>query len=394
VALFRELDVTQQARIEAELVRRESVVRELIVDLAGRANIFLFVGLVLGAAAASAFVANRQPASTLMLISAVCFLAGLFVQGITFCVGNIVLWRLSFRFGGYKAAVLASQTDTSGLNIAAVPTKRDKVMFWVSFVPFLFWVSGSGLGISALAIDSQQQHVIGQATRTVSVPITVGATASEASAGPREPQVKSPVEVRARTDDHLSSWSVSDKIAFWAVVAAIVQAIALLMTFRLTALATRRQLRAYVFPETFDLYDGATINPPQPAHAGEPMAVLVLKNSGQTPAYKVVSLAQFQIIEPIHENQLVIAPLIDKFSANLGPGTSIRNSPRLNRHLSPQEITDINSGAKGLYLYGRIDYRDAFKKKRFTTFRMRYLGQYPPTGPGILNFTEGGNQID
>jgi hypothetical protein len=120
--------------------------------------------------------------------------------------------------------------------------------------------------------------------------------------------------------------------------------------------------------------------------------VLVLKNSGQTPAYRVVSSAQIAVIEPIHEASLVAPPLLEKFAANLGPGSKITNSPRLGRQLSAAEIADINNRAKGLYLFGRIEYRDVFRKRRFTTFRLRYIGQYPPTAPAFLNFTETGNE--
>ncbi len=394
MALFRDLDPGQQAKIEAELIRRESIVRDLTVDIASRGNTLLFIGRLGGAAGGFILAAKHHPVPVLVVASTASFLLGLVLQGVMLCIGNLILWRLNFQLGGYKASVLASQTDVAGLNISATPTKRDKALLVASFFPFLLWTLGASFSVTVLIHPSPLSSTYSQPTANASIPSAAAPVLSSgsASAMPKQPSISSGKETNKQNEP--PTWSLSDKIAFWAVVAGTLQAAALLMTLRLMQLSARRQLRAYVFAETFDLFDGATMQPPQPAHINEPGVLLMLKNSGQTPAYNVVSTATIQVIEPIHEARLIAPPLVDKFSANLGPGTSIRNAPWLGRQLTPADVADINSGAKGLYLYGRIEYRDVFKKKRFTAFRLRYVGQYPPTGPAALNFTEAGNQSD
>jgi hypothetical protein len=65
-----------------------------------------------------------------------------------------------------------------------------------------------------------------------------------------------------------------------------------------------------------------------------------------------------------------------------------------NRDLTAGEIADIQTGVKAIYLFGRIEYRDAFKKDRFTTFRMLYSGVWPLTASAGLNFAVQGNEAD
>jgi hypothetical protein len=81
--------------------------------------------------------------------------------------------------------------------------------------------------------------------------------------------------------------------------ATLIQAIALFWTIRVMNRTGRRQLRAYVFPHEAGLIDGMMLNPPERAHTNEPGVILTIRNSGKTPAYKVVSWAQIAITEPI-----------------------------------------------------------------------------------------------
>ena len=80
----------------------------------------------------------------------------------------------------------------------------------------------------------------------------------------------------------------------------------------------------------------------------------------------------------------------------LGPNVGSTSRRWYNRALTPAEITDIQNGVKAIYLYGRIEYRDAFKsrKKRFTTFRLHYVGLFPPASPSAFTFSTNGNDAD
>jgi hypothetical protein len=154
---------------------------------------------------------------------------------------------------------------------------------------------------------------------------------------------------------------------------------------------TRFQLRAYVFPDSAALVDGTMLNPPIPIHANVPGVVLLWKNTGQTPAANVVSWAQIAVIEPINEHTLVVPPLRNIFATHLGANASGTKSLWFNRPLTPNEIGDVQAGARAICIYGRIEYRDIFEKKRWTNFRLAYSGPFPPPPGVIFNVCDKGN---
>ena len=121
-----------------------------------------------------------------------------------------------------------------------------------------------------------------------------------------------------------------------------------------------RQLRAYVFP-----VDGwsADIGTEQPARAS-----LTFKNSGQTPAYNLAVREYFTGKS---------YPLIDKLDtpglqetrAVLGPGATFHVTMTAERALTPPELASVNAGHSAFYLYGDINFTDAFGHRWCTTFR-------------------------
>jgi hypothetical protein len=58
------------------------------------------------------------------------------------------------------------------------------------------------------------------------------------------------------------------------------------------------------------------------------------------------------------------------------------------------EISEIRSFKKAIYVHGRIEYEDAFKRKRFTNFRLVYAGQYPPPPSAVFSFCQEGNETE
>jgi len=179
---------------------------------------------------------------------------------------------------------------------------------------------------------------------------------------------------------------------FIAGVAGIWVAISTLVHMRESS---ERQLQAYVLPENAAIVDGTTLNPPQPAQANVPGVGMLIKNFGQTPAYKVVSWAKIAVIAVTDEStMLVVPPIPEQFSNTLGPGGIFNKGVWFDRPLAANEIEDIATGARAIYLYGRIEYRDAFRKPRFSNFRLRYTGQFPPPPNAIFNFSERGNDAN
>ena len=158
----------------------------------------------------------------------------------------------------------------------------------------------------------------------------------------------------------------------------------------------RRQLRAYVQPENVGLSEGSILTPPQPARFNVPGIGMMVKNTGQTPAYDVVSWGQIAIIQITQEDIALRVPstIEQRFPHTLGSGCTFTKALWHDRALTPPEIADILAGTRAIYYFGRIEYLDAFKKPHHTNFRLRYTGLFPPLPNVIFNFCEEGNDSD
>jgi hypothetical protein len=155
-----------------------------------------------------------------------------------------------------------------------------------------------------------------------------------------------------------------------------------------------RQMRAYVLPENCSLWDGTAIDPPQPERMNVPGVVMSVKNSGLTPAYGVISWAQIEIVDVKNENLLTVPPLQSNVRSTVAPHGSFSKALWFHRALTPHEISDVQTGIRAIYVYGRIEYQDAMKQSRYSDFRLRYMGHWPPGKGHVLNFSEGGNEAN
>jgi len=185
-------------------------------------------------------------------------------------------------------------------------------------------------------------------------------------------------------------------IGIGTIIVYSLQFIALVATWWTMIRNGRRELRAYVLPESAGILDGSTVNPPQPQRIDFPFAAMLIKNGGRTPAYGVLSWWQIAVI-PVKDEQNslpVIPPMREAYSNTLGGGGTFHKTLWMDRPLTQQEITDIQIGVRAIYIYGRIEYRDVFKKKRYTNFRLHYSGQWPPSGNSFFGFSERGNDAN
>jgi hypothetical protein len=386
--LFRELDPQARTEVSHELVRQENVVRSLYLDAVRKGVAFLLV-VLLGGVALSVIEAPRL-APPGQVTSLACFLTGLTLVGAYYIVEHATLKRLVWNFSWFTHNVRTDQTDVTALFSPPQKMKAEWVQPTIAYAAFAAWVVGAAL------ITGELRTSPAPATQTVTA--TVAREPRQASPDVSMPPVQpatagGSAELSAKTD-HFIGWSRADSIAMAAMIAAIVQAIALIVTFYIMWTSSRRQLRAFVGPDTFDLMEGNMLNPPQPAHANEPGAVVRIKNFGPTVAYKVRIGTRLAVIEPINEHTLVLAPLVDGFHSVLGPTVPSNSTAWLNRALTPGEIADIQAGVKAIYLYGRVEYVDIFKKRRFTAFRLRYAGQFPPPAPVMMSFAAQGNDAN
>jgi len=186
-------------------------------------------------------------------------------------------------------------------------------------------------------------------------------------------------------------WTASDSIAGIAAIAGILQAIALVITIVVLVRTARRQLRAYILPEAGALCDGTMLNPPQPVHANDPGVILSFKNSGPTPAFKFVSWAQIAITGPADAHTLVAPPFASVYPATIGAGGNVTKALWFGRPLTQAEISEVLHATKLIFVYGRLEYRDAFRRERWATFRLHYGGLFPPPPNVTFSFSDGGN---
>jgi hypothetical protein len=157
---------------------------------------------------------------------------------------------------------------------------------------------------------------------------------------------------------------------------------------RMTAV---RQLRAYVFVETANMFNvttplawelipgyvptGAEITH---THLGPVMRMLI-RNSGQTPAYAVVHWGQTYFREfplrsrlprhgrpPRSRGQFIVT------KSSIPPNGATTKNLIMPALLTADQVADLKRGTSAIYVDGYISYRDAFRKKRRTNFRFMY----------------------
>lgn len=196
------------------------------------------------------------------------------------------------------------------------------------------------------------------------------------------------------------------EIAVWQLVASAAGVIGLIATifythrtYRLSANATEQELRPYVFVETLTIGDNALSLEGTHTIAdqrGRIGVVVHIKNTGQTPAARLVHWSDIACVAPADEASLVVPlPLRQEFATNAPVNGIIIKSFEKRVRLTADEMRAVDERRNGLYVYGRIEYWDAFRKLRFTNYRLVYWGIYPPPD-GNLTFTfcPGGNETD
>jgi len=205
--------------------------------------------------------------------------------------------------------------------------------------------------------SAQQKADTKQNDARAASPIAKNAGQAKHKAAPANPK---------QPDNWFKGWGLSDEIAVIASVVAFLQFAALVVTVRVMNNSAKRQLRAYVHLTSVKLTK-------PPSNVTSWQAIIDLRNSGQTPAYSVVvtfekgfrgeleSAEVLQFSDECHmQGTNVIGP-------NCTPSVTMDFSEVPNDWADWAILRDANEMA---YLWGRIDYVDAFGHKRFTTFQV------------------------
>jgi hypothetical protein len=137
-----------------------------------------------------------------------------------------------------------------------------------------------------------------------------------------------------------------------------------------------RQLRAYVLMEGCGIKDVSV--------GKMPVASVLIKNFGQTPAHDVKAILSRLVFEVY--NNAMLPPLIPdnerpRTGDVIGPGgqrTYIFGNP--DWPLDAQKFDQLGAGTHAIFAYGKLQYRDAFEVDRVTNFCLYCAG---PAGLGF-----------
>ncbi len=154
----------------------------------------------------------------------------------------------------------------------------------------------------------------------------------------------------------------------------------------ITRRTSQRQLRAYVLSDSGTIANVANPVPLFPGQnlpqtearitntAAGPGAWIQIKNTGQTPAFKVMHWGYICFREcPLTAALPARLPTVGNFPTSiLGPGMIATKLLELNPPLTPAQITDLRNGTGAVYVYGEITYVDAFGENRLTKYRVMY----------------------
>jgi hypothetical protein len=150
----------------------------------------------------------------------------------------------------------------------------------------------------------------------------------------------------------------------------------------------RQHLRAFVAVDRISILNVANPMPqdgkeiqPTGAELGYPklgpLILMTIRNSGSTPAYDVIHwgnaiVAEHPLKSKLPERKIakVGASFVTKTA--MPPGGVTTKSLRMGAPLTIEEKDDLRAGTKVIYVYGFIAYRDAFRRKRRTNFRLMH----------------------
>jgi hypothetical protein len=177
----------------------------------------------------------------------------------------------------------------------------------------------------------------------------------------------------------------------------------------ITRRTSQRQLRAYVLGDSSIIVNVAD---PVPLYQGQilpqtearitngaagPRAFMQIKNTGETPAFKVmrwgyICFREFPLIAALPTRLPIVA---SPPTTILGPGQSVTKLLELNPPLTAAQINDLRNGTGAVYVYGEITYVDAFGENRFTHYRTMYHRMGGAIGVStLLSFCEAGNDAN
>jgi hypothetical protein len=143
-----------------------------------------------------------------------------------------------------------------------------------------------------------------------------------------------------------------------------------------------RQLRAYIFPDQANLI-WQTVKPM--------VAEIIIKNSGQTPAYRLSTATAVMVGDNPLQGDLRVPVMLPNHTV-VPPAGNYALSISLAQPLTADQLRGVQKGAQAIYAIGEIAYEDAFGECRMTRFRFSYSGPGADIGSKVgLSYLDEGN---
>jgi hypothetical protein len=149
-----------------------------------------------------------------------------------------------------------------------------------------------------------------------------------------------------------NSWSLSDKIAIIASLAAFLQFVALVATFMIMRATARRQLRAYIMIQggLIMLFDNDS----------KMIAKVALKNFGQTPGYDFRTWTNMRIGTP---GEVAFGAMKDFAQSSIIAPSADLSAPSDILPITPVQISEVKQGKSRIYVWGEVSFVDAFGQR-------------------------------
>lgn len=147
---------------------------------------------------------------------------------------------------------------------------------------------------------------------------------------------------------------------------------------------SKRQLRAYLSVDAAELRDLAIDLKPE--------GQIRIKNTGATPAYDVTTLIMLTAVKDPFELAGHLKRAVPVGPSQIGPGGALSPTSVIDMAMTQTLLDALTTKSHTLYLHGRIDYTDVFRRPHWTTFR---CAQDPDRiGTARLRICSEGNDAD
>ncbi|MEI8700043.1 MULTISPECIES: hypothetical protein [unclassified Mesorhizobium] len=182
-------------------------------------------------------------------------------------------------------------------------------------------------------------------------------------------------KVRAEQESKRSEYDLSAQqaMADWAFGVLAVSFVTLLATIagviyvRNTLLETRRlgiiETRAYV---------GVTDISIEGTDTASPTIIISIKNAGSSPAHKIAITSGYNLNFVGHDPRSDLTKDRTVRGFDIGPGQDFNHPVFIFHMVWKMSKSTMENGAGRFFVYGRIDYSDAFDNPRETAFKFEY----------------------